>query len=109
VFVVLFAIFYVGEKRRLVAELPKGYVERVELPYKKVWGYVIMAAVSLYLYELFVVYAAYLPSAIYYPLSKGITVLCTFLLDVIVFKDKVTPKKLIGLAMVMVAIVLVTL
>ena len=41
--------------------------------------------------------------------SKGITVLCTFLLDVIVFKDKVTYKKLIGLAMVMVAIVLVTL
>ena len=86
-----------------------GETAKVELPYKKVWIYVLIAAVSLYLTELFMVYATRLPSAIYYPLSRVLTVGCSFLLDVIVFKDKITSKKLIGLVTVILAIILVNL
>lgn len=103
VFALLFSIFYRVEKKAV------GDEGRVELPYKKVGVYIIIAAASLYINELFASYASQLPSAIYYPLSKGLAVLCTFLLDVIAFKDRVTVKKLIGLAVVIAAIIMVNL
>ncbi len=108
-FVILFAVYYFLERRKLTATAPTGEKAHVELPYKKVWFYILIASASLYLNELFTVYAAELPAAIYYPLSRGLIVICTFLLDVIVFKDKVTVKKLIGLGVVIVASVLVNL
>lgn len=104
VFAILFAIFYNVEKRKL-----GNKTEKVELPYKKVWVYILIAAVTLYVNELFTSYATNLPSAVFYPLSKGLLVLCTFLLDVIGFKDKVTIKKVIGLIIALVAILLVNL
>ena len=107
VFSILFAIYYIREKKSL-SPVDKENA-KVELPYKKVWIYVLIAASALYVNELFTVYATKLPSAIYYPLSKGLVIGCTFLLDVIVFKEKVTIKKLIGLATVICAIVLVNI
>ncbi len=97
---VLFAVFYGKEKKE------KG---KVELPYSRVWGFVLVAALCLYIAELFLVYASALPSAVYYPLNRGLAAVFTFLLDAVVFKDKVTPKKLVGLGMVCTAIVLVNL
>ena len=97
---VLFAVFYGKEKKE------KG---KVALPYPRVWVFILIAAVCLYVAELFMVYASALPSAIYYPLNRGLSTVFTFLLDVIVFKDKVTSKKLVGLIMVCAAIVLVNL
>ena len=109
VFLVLFAVYYSVEKKKACALAPIDETPKVEFPYKKVWVYILIAAVALYVNELFTSYASQLPSAIYYPLSKGLTVGCTFLLDVIVFKDKVTLKKIIGFLTVLVAIVLVNL
>ena len=57
----------------------------------------------------FASYAAQLPSAIYYPLTGGLTVGFVFLLDVIAFKDKVTVKKIIGFFIVIAAIILINL
>jgi drug/metabolite transporter (DMT)-like permease len=105
VFLVLFAIYYAPEKKRAALEGRSG----VELPYKRVWIYILIAAVSLYVNELFTSYAAQLPSAIYYPLARGLTVGCSLLLDVIVFKDKLTVRKIVGLVIVILAIVLVNL
>ena len=102
VFAILFVIYYARERKRATAE-NRG----VELPYKKVWAYILIAAAALYLNELFTVYANQLPAAIYLPLSKGLAVGCTFLLDITVFKDKVTLRKLIGLVTVTAAIILV--
>ena len=68
-----------------------------------------MAAAGLYLYEFFTTTASALPSAIYYPASKAIAVLGTFLLDTLVFKDSITLKKTVGLALLLVAIVLINL
>lgn len=103
-FITLFFVFYKKEKMQLTKDQTK-----VELPYKKIWKYILLAGVALYIFELFASYAAQLPSAIYYPLSRGLCVVCTFLLDVIAFKDKVTPKKIIGLIVVLIAIVLINL
>ena len=103
-FIVLFFVFHAKEKKNLT----EGQ-KAVELPYKKVWKYILLAAVALYVFELFASYAAQLPSAIYYPLSRGLCVICTFLLDVFAFKDKITTKKIIGLFVVLVAIVLINL
>ena len=103
-FIVLFFVFHAKEKK----QLPDGQ-KTVERPYQKVWKYILIAAVALYVFELFASYAAQLPSAIYYPLSRGLCVICTFLLDVLAFKDKVTLKKIIGLIVVLVAIVFINL
>ena len=108
VFAILFAIFYARERKKLMLDAGEGEKVKVELPYKKVWIFVLIAAAALYLNELFTVYANELDAAIYMPLSKGLNVACTFAMDVIVFKDKITLKKLIALVTVIVAIVLVT-
>jgi multidrug transporter EmrE-like cation transporter len=109
VFLVLFTVYYTKEKKRAIATGSSGEAARVEFPYKRVWIFILIAGVSLYVNELFTAYATQLPSAIYYPLSKGLAVGCTFLLDVIVFKDKVTVKKIIGFITVTIAIVLINL
>ncbi len=109
-FGIFFLIYYLRENRRLkesaTADSP---AQSVELPYKKVWFFIVIAAASLYLNEFFIVYAADLNSAVYYTLQKALSVLSSFLLDVFVFRDKVNIKKLIGLAVVIFAIVLVNL
>ncbi len=109
-FLILFVIYYFIERRNLASAVPAGEKVHVELPYKKVWFYIPIAAGSLCLNEVFMLYAATeLPAAIYFPLSKGLTVACTFLLDVLLFKEKVTVKKLIGVGVIIVALILVNL
>ena len=108
-FLLLFALYYQRQKRAAMANAPTGARVRVELPYRRIWVYILIAACALYIYELFATYAAYLPSAIYYPLSRAIAILGSFLLDVIVFKDKITQKKLLGLVLLIVAVVLTNL
>ena len=109
VFLILFAIYYSIERKKAIAVCPSDEKPRVEFPYKRAGLYILIAAVSLYVAELFTAYAAQLPSAIYYPLTRGLAMGATFLLDVIVFKDKVTVKKILGLVTVVVAIILVNL
>ena len=107
IFLVLFPICYRAEARSLSAAADGR--PAVELPYRKTWHFILMAAAGLYLYEFFTTTASALPSAIYYPASKAIAVLGTFLLDTLVFKDSITLKKTVGLALLLVAIVLINL
>lgn len=109
VFLVLFAVYYMSERKRAAVICTADESPKVEFPYKRVWIYILVAAVALYVNELFTSYAAQLPSAIYYPLARGLNVGCTFLLDVIVFKCKVTAKKIIGFFIVVVAILFINL
>ena len=109
VFLVLFAVYYAQEAKRSVAVSTPEQRPRVEFPYRRVWVYILIAGGALYVNELFTSYATQLPSAIYYPLSKGLNVGCTFLLDVIVFKDKITTKKVIGFVTIIAAIILINL
>ena len=101
-FAVLFAFYYAKEHKTASA-----VGEGVELPYKKVWFFILIAAASLYVNELFTVYANQLDAAIYLPLSKGLNVVCTFIMDLLVFKDKLTVKKMIGIFTVLAAVILV--
>ena len=108
IFALLFPICYRIEAVRLSANAGNERV-RVKLPYRRVWHFILIAATGLYVTEFFIATASALPSAIYYPASKAIAVLGTFLLDTVVFKDKITLKKTIGLALLLVAIVLINL
>jgi drug/metabolite transporter (DMT)-like permease len=104
-FAVLFLIHTVKRRREASAsgETPPPF------PLRSVWVYIVIAAVGLYMYELFATYASDLPSAIYYPISKAISVLGSFLLDVLVFRDRITPKKIVGLILLVVSVVLINL
>ena len=101
-FAILFSVFYIIEKKKCTHSQSK-----VKLPYKNTKSYIIVAALSLYVYDFLTSYASQLPSAIYYPLLLGLCMIFTFLLDAIVFKEKVTVKKIIGLIAVLGAIVLI--
>lgn len=78
-------------------------------PFRSVWFFVLLAAVALYVNELFATYASILPSAIYYPAAKALNILGCFTLDTVVFKEKITKRKLLGLALLLFAVVLINL
>lgn len=107
VFSLLFAVYCPKEQRARAAAGTEA--DAPLLPYRRVWGYILIAGSMLYVSELFATYAAGLPSAVYYPAQKAIGVLGCFLLDVIVFHDRVTAKKILGLCLLILAVVLINL
>ena len=98
IFALLLPIHHGAEKRRH-AEIPS-------FPFGRVWIYVLIAAVALYVSELFATYASDLPSAVYYSAIKVLNVLGCFVLDVTVFKEKITLKSMAGLSTLLAAVVL---
>lgn len=61
-------------------------------------------------YQYFATLAAgVLPSAVYYPLSRGIGMMLTVLCDMLIFKQKVTKNMILGLVFIFAAIVLTNL
>ncbi len=102
-FAILLGVFYPIEKRRL------GASPEPVLTLKRTWTFILTASVLLYVNEFFATYAAQLPSEMYFPLSRALALIATFALDVIVFKERISPKKLAGLAVVIIAIILVNL
>ncbi len=115
-FGILFIAYYFLEKKRLkklaTGELGLNSIAqvntdvKVQLPFKKIWYFILIAAAAQFCYE-FGSNEALGIGPIYYPLARGLMVICTFVLDVLYFKDKLTWKKLVGLAIVLCAIVLV--
>ncbi len=77
---------------------------------KRVVFYVFIAIVFLYACNLLSkMSATYLPQTLFYPLSYIISMPLIFLMDVIVFKEKVTVLNVIGLVLVVTAGVLVNI
>ena len=109
VFALLFSIYCPLARRELCAAKQAGEATHALLPYRRVWGFILIAGGALYVAELFATYAAGLPAAIYYPAQKAIGVLGCFILDVAVFKERVTIKKTIGLCLLVLAVVLINL
>jgi len=103
-FLLAFLFFYIF-KRESITE-GGG---RVELPYKSVWIFILMAGIGLYIAQYGSGIASELPSAVYFPLSKSAIMIETFILDTVVFKDKFSFRRVIGLIMVIIATVLVNL
>ncbi len=77
---------------------------------KKVLIFTFLAIVTLYFANFFSKLATeFLPQTVFYPLSYIIAMPLTFIVDVIVFKEKITPLNVIGLVLVVTAGVLVNL
>lgn len=68
------------------------------------------AAVLIYVYSFFAAIAAEaLPSAVYYPLARGVSMLLTVLCDSIVFRQKITGNVWAAPAFIFAAIALTSL
>lgn len=77
---------------------------------KKLALFVFVAAVMIYVYSFFATLSAEaLPSAVYYPLARGISMLLTVLCDALIFKQKITKNVCAGLAFIFAAILLTSL
>ena len=101
---------YFAEKRRLAST--SGEMQpapRVTFPISRLWPYILIAAIALYVNELFTVYASTLPSALFYLLTKSLTILCTFFMDLFLYRERFTWRRAVGLVLVLAAVVLVNL
>ncbi len=77
---------------------------------RKLALYVSIAAVMIYVYSFFATLAAEaLPSAVYYPLARGVSMLLTALCDFFVFRQKITKNDVAGLAFILTAVLLTSL
>ena len=77
---------------------------------KKLAAFVSVAAVMIYVYSFCATLAAEaLPSAVYYPLARGVSMLLTVLCDSIVFRQKITGNVWAALAFIFAAIALTSL
>lgn len=77
---------------------------------KKLVIFVTIAAVMIYVYQYFsTTSAALLPSAVFYPLMRGISMCLTVASDVMIFKQKITKNVCIGLVFIFAAIILTNL
>lgn len=103
-FLIAFLCFYLFKRESISGEGGK-----VVLPYKRVWAFIIMAGLGLYIAQYGSGIASELPSAVYFPLSKSAIMIETFILDTVVFKDKFTLRRLIGITLVIAAVVLVNI
>ncbi len=108
-FCVMVAVYFLAVA--LFATLGRDRVERdggrIVLPYKQVWKLIVLAGVGLYISQYCLGIASRLPSAVYFPLYQSAVMIETFLLDTLVFKDKFTVRRLIGIMLVIAAVVLV--
>ena len=77
---------------------------------KKLAVLISIAAVMIYIYSYFATLAAgELPSAVYYPLTRGVGMLLTVLCDTLIFKQKLTKNIFIGLIFIFASILLTNL
>lgn len=78
-------------------------------PLRRVWIYIVFAAVGLYVSQHFATLASTLPSAILFPVSYGMSILVCFVLDTAFFGKRLTLKRIIAFFTVLLAILLVNL
>ena len=72
--------------------------------------FIVIAAVMIYVYQYFSTLAAgMMPSAVFYPLLKGIAMTLTVVCDVVIFKQRMTINKVVGLIFVFAAIILINI
>ena len=77
---------------------------------KPIWLYIVIMAFCLFANSLFKTQAAlYLDAVLLYPLNQGCAVLLSLLMSALLFKEKVTGKCLIGIALSFVALLMINL
>ena len=95
-----------GENRRKMLESGEETPNNATQFTRTVWILIVFATISLYASSFLSTYAStFLPSAVFYPVSYALGMVMTFICDSVIFKEKVTAKRLVGLALVICAIV----
>lgn len=88
----------------------KSFLPESSTANKKLFIYIFIAAVMIYAYQYFsTLSAGMLPSAIFYPLIKGVAMFLSAVSDVVIYKQKLTINKIIGLFFVFSAILLINI
>ncbi len=84
--------------------------QKEKFPIGKVWYLIIIASVTLYVFQMLMTLATgLLDAAIVYPLGYAVGLIMVFIVDVLLFKEKITVKNGIGLVLAIVACVLANL
>jgi drug/metabolite transporter (DMT)-like permease len=97
---VLCLLFRRKEKKTVALQPPKAVI----LP---ILGYIVIMAICLFLYSYFKTRAAhYLTAAEIYPLSQGGAVILSTAMAAVFFKEKITPRCIIGMVLAFAAIIL---
>lgn len=101
-FALVLAFGKIFKKKSLLPDNPSSW--------KKLFLLIAVAAVMIYLYQyLSTLAAAALPSAVFYPLARGISMFLTVVCDVLLFKQKITKNIVISLIFIFAAIILTNL
>ena len=92
------------------AESEKAYPSPLRaFPARQVLSFVLVAAISLYAFQYFNTIASVLDSAVFYPMTYSLTLMMTMLVDVLIFKVKLTTRRVVGFVFVFGAMVLVNM
>lgn len=79
-------------------------------PVKKVWGYIVIMALCLFLASYFKTAAAsLLPAAQMYPLFQGILIICSSLMASVFFRERMTKQSIAGMSMAFMALIIINL
>ncbi len=78
-------------------------------PIPAVFGYIVVMAISLFLNSFFLTMANSIPSAILYPLERGVSMILSGLMAAFLFKEKMTPKAIAGLVLAFIGLLIINL
>ena len=77
---------------------------------KPIWLYVVIMAACLFLNSYFNTLAAsHLAAVVLYPVSQGLAMILSLVMAVVIFKEKITPRAGVGIALTLAAIVLLNI
>ena len=77
---------------------------------KPIWGYVAIMAVGLFLNSYFKTRAAgYLDAVVLYPVNQGLAILLSTVMATLLFREKLNARALLGIALTLVAIILINI
>ena len=103
--IILFSIFLIfqrKQKRKGETPPPTGTIV------KPIIHYVSIMAVALFLNAYFKTMSAkYLDAILLYPLSNGCAVILSLLMSIFIFKEKITAKGILGIALAVISIILI--
>ena len=78
-------------------------------PIPGVFGYIVVMAISLFLNSFFLTLANSIPSAVLYPLERGISMILSGLMAAVLFREKMTPKAIFGLVLAFAGLLIINM
>lgn len=85
---------------------PSAEERKQPSPIPGVLGYIVVMAISLFLNSFFLTMANSIPSAILYPLERGVSMILSGLMAAFLFKEKMTVKAVCGLVLAFIGLLI---